>query len=196
MKYVISGTDRTGSKSLQISRYIQALYQKHGEEIGLIDLAGLPKSEMDSFQYGGVLTGAWGEALDQVNNSTGLIFVIPEYNGSYPGILKLFIDYWKYPDSFEHRPMCFVGLGGNFGGLRPVEHMQQVMGYRNAYMFPQRVFLQQVWKVFDGSQFSAPLLADLLEKQVVDFQKFVKGLESQGLDPQSVLRQKLAAQPT
>jgi NAD(P)H-dependent FMN reductase len=25
-----------------------------------------------------------------------LIFVVPEYNGSMPGILKYFIDHWKF----------------------------------------------------------------------------------------------------
>ncbi len=188
MKYIISGTDRPGSKSLQVSRYVQALYQKKGEQVEIIDLALLKKADLDGFAYGGKITGDWGDAIEKVNQSTGLIIVIPEYNGSYPGILKVFVDYWKYPETFEHRPVCYIGLGGLFGGLRAVEHMQQSLGYRNTYTYPQRLFLQNIWKVFDGAQFLTPLLADLLEQQVTGFQKFVCGLQAEQLDSLSVSR--------
>jgi hypothetical protein len=33
--------------------------------------------------------------------------------------------------------------------LRPVEHLQQVFGYRNAYNFPRRVFIPAVHEVAD-----------------------------------------------
>jgi len=196
MKYIISGTDRAGAKTLQVSRYIQNLYANNGEEVGLIDLAELPKKDLDGFQYGGKITGSWGEAIDKVDQSTGLIVVIPEYNGSYPGILKVFIDYWKYPDTFEHRPVCYVGLGGLFGGMRSVEHLQQSLGYRNTYNFPQRVFLQQIWRIFDGTSFSAPLMTELLEQQVRGFQKFVKALEAEGLDTLSIQKAKATGAKT
>lgn len=192
MKYVISGTDRQGSKSLQVSLYVQNLYAQLGEQVGLIDLGQLPKAELDGVKYGDKLGGRWGEAIDKVDHSSGLIIVCPEYNGSMPGILKLFIDYWKYPDSFEHRPMCFVGLGGMFGGLRPVEHLQQVMGFRNAYILPQRLFLQQIHRNFDSGVFKDPVIVQLLEVQAKAFQKFVLGLESQGLDANHILAQKRA----
>jgi NAD(P)H-dependent FMN reductase len=31
-----------------------------------------------------------------------------------------------------------------WGGLRPVEHLQQIFGYRNAFIFPERVFIPNV----------------------------------------------------
>ena len=47
----------------------------------------------------------------------------------------------KFPESFEKRPVCFTGLGaGIWGALRPVEQLQAIFGYRNAYLFPERVF--------------------------------------------------------
>lgn len=182
MKYIISGTDRQGARSLQISHYIQNLYEHLGEKVEVIDLAALPKEELAEMRYGEPASGAWGEAIHKISQSAGLIFVVPEYNGSMPGILKLFIDHWKYPDCFEYRPMCFVGLGGMFGGLRPVEHLQQVMGYRNSYIFPQRLFLQQIHKVFENGDFKEPHYRERLLDQARGFQKFVRGLESEGLD--------------
>ena len=85
--------------------------------------------------------------IDRIDRAEGLYLICPEYNGSYPGVIKTFIDYWSYPKSFEKRPVCFTGLGGVFGGLRPVEHLQQIFGYRNAFIFPERVFLQNVCRI-------------------------------------------------
>ena len=49
---------------------------------------------------------------------------------------------------FEGRPVCYVGIAsGQFAGLRPVEHLQQVFGYRNAFNFPRRVFVPSVHQV-------------------------------------------------
>jgi NAD(P)H-dependent FMN reductase len=107
--------------------------------------------------------------------------IVPEYNGSYPGILKYFIDHMKFPDSFESRPVCFVGLGGIFGGLRPVEHLQQVFGYRNSYIFPQRVFLINVHKIFVNNEITDPLVKDLVAQQTSTFVKFVGALKTSGL---------------
>ena len=57
------------------------------------------------------------------------MFVVPEYNGSLPGVLKHFIDCWKYPESFHHRPVCYVGISSSgSGGLRPGEPQGQGKG--------------------------------------------------------------------
>ena len=41
--------------------------------------------------------------------------------------------------------MAFTGVAaGMFGALRPVEQLQQVFGYRNACIFPERVFVMKV----------------------------------------------------
>lgn len=184
MKYIISGTNRIGSNTLKIAQFVKNLYAQVGEQVEIIDLAALPLSEFNSHHYGSkeALPSALQSAIDKVNTAEGLIMIVPEYNGSMPGALKYFIDFWKYPDSFEFRPVCFVGLGGLFGGLRPVEHLQQVFGYRNAYIFPQRLFLQNVWNLLKEGELKDPTILKLLQDQVVGFKKFVLALESQGLD--------------
>jgi chromate reductase, NAD(P)H dehydrogenase (quinone) len=116
------------------------------------------------------------------------VFVVPEYNGSFPGVLKMFIDYWKYPETFEFRPVAFVGLGTRWGGLRPVEHLQQVFGYRNAFVFPHRVFVSNVHSALKDGKFIDPMINDLLKTQARDFVKFIHALKHQGLDANSKLK--------
>ena len=184
MKYIISGTNRPASRTLQICQVIQRLYAEAGETVGIIDLQDLSLNEVLG-HYGDTAPEKMKLAVQNINTADGLIVVCPEYNGSYPGALKYFIDHWSYPASFEYRPVAFVGLGATFGGLRPVEHLQGIFGYRNAFMYPERVFLFNVWTLVSNGEITDPKILDLLKSQVHGFQAFTKALSAAGLDANS-----------
>jgi len=192
MKYVISGTDRADSNTLKISRYIQSIYKDLGEDIGLLDLHEIRGEFSLGPHYGKDQPASLKAELTKVEKADGIIVVCPEYNGSMPGILKYYIDHLKYPDAFEYRPVSFIGLGGMFGGLRPVEHLQQVFGYRNSFIYPQRVFLLNVHKVMKDGVLTDPQMRELLKAQAKGFQSFCKALKDAGLDANSILAQKAA----
>ncbi len=191
MKYIISGTNRVGSRSLIVSEILKDIYKDQNESVEIISLADLPLNELAQTAYGKEAPKEIRLALEKINQADGLHVVVPEYNGSYPGALKLFIDHWSFPDSFEQRAVSFVGFGGIFGGLRPVEHLQQVFGYRNAFIFPHRVFIRDVFKNLDGKTIKDPLIQSLLVSQVVGFQKFATALQSQKLDANSLIQHRL-----
>ena len=151
MKYIIVGTSRPDSNSKKVALFVQKLFEQKGEKVGILDLAEIDIDQAHGGHFGGKtpLPAKLNAAIEAITTSEGLIFVIPEYNGSMPGVLKAFVDYWKYPHSFEGRPIAFIGLGGMWAGLRPVEHMMQVMSYRNAFLFPIRVFMRDVWKLIN-----------------------------------------------
>jgi NAD(P)H-dependent FMN reductase len=120
-----------------------------------------------------------------VLDSSGLIVVSPEYNGGVPGVLKYFIDMLKFPESFEARPVCFVGVAaGIWGALRPIEQLQMIFGYRNAYIFPERVFLPRVNDLLDddGRLNDAESLKRL-RQQAEGFISFVE--RQRGVKPRS-----------
>jgi chromate reductase, NAD(P)H dehydrogenase (quinone) len=187
MKHIIVGTDRVGSNSKRIADVIQGLYKSAGEDVEIIELMNVMKGLVASPQYGNVTHPVLKAATDKVESSDGLIIITPEYNGSFPGALKYFIDHLRYPQAFEARPICFVGIGGMFGGLRPVEHLQQVFGYRNAYVFPERIFVMNVWNQFKQTEqnpegrFQDQLILGLMKKQAQDYSIFVDALKTAGL---------------
>lgn len=187
VKYIISGTNRPQSRSHQVSVILQNLFNENGEIVEIIDLSKYSFKDIGEGVYGAPqkLSQEWQELLLKIKESEGLIFVVPEYNGSMPGALKLFIDQWSYPDSFEGRPVAFVGLGGMFGGLRPVEHLQQVMAYRSAYQFPERVFLMNIFKTLQNGSLTDETSQALLKSMVVNFSKFCLALQQFGLDARS-----------
>ncbi len=194
MKYIIVGTDRVGSNSKRIALVVQNIYKDLGEDVELIELQEVMKGLVASPQYGNVTDPVLLQAVQKVDRSDGLIIVSPEYNGSMPGALKYFIDHLKFPDAFQSRPVCFIGLGGMFGGLRPVEHLQQVFGYRNSFVFPERIFIMNVWNQFkktdtnpDG-EFRDSLILGLMKNQARDFSIFVEALKTSKLHTQTRIK--------
>lgn len=190
MKYIISGTNRPNSKTAEVCKILQSLYKEQGEQVEIIDLAKVGLTEVDGAHYSANQPVSMQDAIKKVTAADGIIVVVPEYNGSMPGALKYFIDHWKYPDTFEFRPICLVGLGGRFGALRAVEHLQGVFGYRNGFIYPERVFLTDVSKTLINGEIQNPLVLSLLKNQTKNFSRFVSALADAKLDANSILSQK------
>jgi len=190
MIHIISGTNRPGSRSLMVSNLLKNWLTDLKVDCKILDLAQFDFSQLDGRHYADPQPESLLKIKKELNSSRGFYFVVPEYNGSMPGILKYFIDHWSYPETFEYRPVAFVGLGGRFGGLRPVEHLQQVMGYRNAYQFPERIFIQGVFTALENGQLKDSALVEGLKKQCQNFSRFVRALEDSKLDANSFLKSK------
>ena len=64
------------------------------------------------------------------------------------------------------------------GALRPVEQLQMIFGYRNAFLFPERVFLPKIYELLDanGRLKSAEVL-ERLQAQAVAFVDFVERIK-------------------
>lgn len=183
MIQVVVATNRLDSRSSLIAKNVCEKFKSLNLEAEVMLLSDIKWGELESNTYGAdAIPASMKPMIKKLNESDGLYVVCPEYNGSYPGAIKTFIDYWEYPKTFEKRPVCFTGLGGMFGGLRPVEHLQQVFGYRNAFIYPERIFLQNVWTAIDEKgEPKDETVSGLLRTQVEGFGKFVQGLKSVGL---------------
>ena len=185
MIWILVGTNRAQSMSSKVAHFIEPMYRSQGVPTGIMKLEDVGLNQLDGSHYTGdkPRPKKLVEAVDQLLKADGLVVVCPEYNGSMPGVLKYFIDYWKYPQSFEYRPVCFIGLGGRFGGLRPVEHLQQVFGYRNAFIYPDRVFLCNVHKLIQKDKIEDDFICSLLETQALGFCRFIQALKAENLHP-------------
>jgi NAD(P)H-dependent FMN reductase len=174
---VLVGTNRPGSNSRKIAVQLRAVYEKLGAEVLWLDLGELPPEVFSPTVYA-EKSASFKRFSQAVLDADGLHVIVPEYNGSMPGILKYFIDLLKFPESFEHKPVAYIGLGNRFGGLRPVEHLMQVFSYRNGHNFPVRVFLHDIKKLMDtvGLQDTESLAR--IEKQSADFLVYVAKLKN------------------
>jgi chromate reductase, NAD(P)H dehydrogenase (quinone) len=147
---IISGTNRPGANALRVSRVLERHYQALKVPCQVYSLADLPTELFAPTSYASK-PEAFVAVQQRVLQSAGLHVVTPEYNGSFPGVLKYFIDMLKFPESFERKPVAFVGqANGAWGALRAVEQLQMIFGYRNAHIYPERVFIPGVKGKFDA----------------------------------------------
>src|SRR5437867_863850 len=144
MLTLIVGTNRPNSNTRKVAAQVEEVYRELKVPLAVLDLAKLPTEIFASSSYA-QKPASFRRFAEQILAAPGLIVVTPEYNGGMPGVLKYFIDMLKFPESFEGRPVCFVGLGaGMWGALRPVEQLQLIFAYRYAYVYPERVFLPKI----------------------------------------------------
>jgi len=175
--HVLSATDRPKSNALKVSEYATSILSEYAET-KLFSLCDFPLED--------VVGGKYGKTPDSVKKynkdyleADGFLFIIPEYNGGFPGILKLFYDYLPFPESFSKMPVSLIGeAAGAFGALRAVEQFEQLLKYRKAYIFPERMFIQRVNDQFDEEEgLSSERLQSSLEKQLCEFPDFVEKLK-------------------
>src|ERR1041385_3786625 len=176
---LIVGTNRPNSNTRKIARHVEEIYVELKVPLRVLDLAQMPAEIFSPNSYA-EKPKSFAPFADGVLQASGLHVVTPEYNGGLPGVLKYFIDMLKFPESFERRPVCFTGLAaGIWGALRPVEQLQAIFGYRNAYLYPERVFLPGVGKLLDASgRLQDAELLGRLKKQAEGFVAFVERVQA------------------
>ena len=174
---LIVGTNRPGSNTRKVAALIAENYRELKVPLHILDLAKLPPEIFLPASYA-EKPKSFQPFLDAILQAAGLHVVTPEYNGSVPGVLKYFIDMLKFPESFENRPVCFTGLAaGIWGALRPVEQLQAIFSYRNAHIYPVRVFLPQIHGLLDDSgRLKDGELRERLKHQAAGFVEFVEKL--------------------
>ncbi|WP_069130113.1 NADPH-dependent FMN reductase [Rhodohalobacter halophilus] len=176
--HILSSTDRPGSNALKVSKYAERYLTKKAETeiFSLMD-----------YPFEDVVGGKYGNTPDSVKDfnskfldADGFLFVIPEYNGGFPGVLKFFFDYLPFPKALELKPVSLIGeAAGAFGALRPVEQFEQLLKYRKAYIYPERMFIQRVNDSFDPeSGINKEILQKLLLSQLDGFPDFVEKIKS------------------
>jgi chromate reductase, NAD(P)H dehydrogenase (quinone) len=171
---IIIGTNRKDAFTKKIAEYYSNLIQEKGHQTLIIDLENLPQDFAFSalYQNSGknVDFASFQEKIDAVDR---LVILAPEYNGSYPGVLKTFIDGLRHPDSLSNKKICLVGLSaGVLGNAVGLGHLNDVLSYLNANVLGLRIKLGEVSKHFVDGTFSNTTYATFLDKQCNNFLGF------------------------
>ncbi|MFA6945223.1 MAG: NADPH-dependent FMN reductase [Pedobacter sp.] len=149
MTTIISGTNREGSNTLKLAQYYHKQLSAKGFDSEIISLCDLPDNLIVSDLYG-KRSQAFQSIQDKISASSKFIFVIPEYNGSFPGILKTFVDACTYPESFFGKKAALVGLSsGKYGNVRGIDHFTGICHYINMHVLPLRIHISYIRKEFD-----------------------------------------------
>ncbi|RYD89572.1 MAG: NADPH-dependent oxidoreductase [Sphingobacteriales bacterium] len=170
---IISSTNREGSSTLKLSRYYQKRLLEKGQDAHLLSLEDLPATLIATDLYG-KRSEAFQPIQDIVTATEKFIFVIPEYNGSFPGVLKTFVDACSFPESFYEKKAALVGVSsGKYGNIRGVDHFTGVCNYMHLNVLPLKIHIPAIHKEIDaeGNLFNADTLK-FAEEQIDKFIKF------------------------
>ncbi len=119
---VVIGTSRQGRLTEPVANFVFGEVSKRSDmETELIDIRKIPIGMDDA-----------GEALKDsqfsatVDRADGLILVVPEYNHSFPGLLKHVLD--TNLKEYVHKAVGVCGVSaGPFGGARMIQSLLPVL---------------------------------------------------------------------
>ena len=140
---ILAGTNRPNSRARRIATYYRAMLTALGAESQILDLAELPADFTSTALYDQAGTNpTFNRLAAMLNAGNKLVIISPEYNGSFPGVLKAFIDGLPYPGGIWGKKAALVGISnGGQGGLLAMTHLTDILMYLGTAVLPQRVRL-------------------------------------------------------
>ena len=148
---IISSTNRPGSNTLKVAKYYQERLREKGTEAGLLSLTDLPATLIATDLYG-KRSVEFQPIIDIVNQTDKFLFIIPEYNGSFPGVLKVFVDACDFPESFYEKKAALVGVSsGKYGNIRGIDHFTGVCHYFSLHVMPLKLHIANIKTELDAN---------------------------------------------
>ena len=169
---IISGTNRENSHTKKVAKYYEAKIKEMGKEtrfldlkelVGVIDLNAIyDKNKSEAFS---------GFITEFISGADAFVFVVPEYNGSFPGVVKVLLDAVP-PSNWANKEVCLTGVStGRAGNLRGMEHLTGVLMYLKLHIYHDRLPISQIDKILVNGETIPEETGKLIEKQLEGFLK-------------------------
>jgi chromate reductase, NAD(P)H dehydrogenase (quinone) len=141
---VLTATNRLGNITDKVSiKYIENLKSK-GIEVLHKDLTKVPSDVLNDGMYRKANHALRDFGHDIFLSADYFITVIPEYNGSFPGVLKLVVDACD-PSIFKGKRFALAGVAsGRAGNLRGMDHFTAVLHYLQAEVYSVKQPFSQI----------------------------------------------------
>lgn len=126
---IISSTNRKNSATQKVARHIAEQLQTRGKGYTFLSLEELPHDFIFS-NFDGNTNDEFQQIVEhKIIPATKFIFVVPEYNGAFPGVLKSFIDCIA-PKNFHGKQAALIGVAdGHAGALRALDMLTLVLNH-------------------------------------------------------------------
>src|SRR5881396_3930148 len=141
---IILGTARRGRQSENVARFVLEQTKKRADvETELIDVCKLPLKLDDAGEQ--MKDPAFSATIERCD---GLIIVTPEYNHSFPGLLKHALD--MNLKEYIHKAVGICGVSaGPLGGARVIESLLPVMRELGLVAIFEDVNFGRIGSLFD-----------------------------------------------
>jgi len=142
MYTIISATNRIGSHTEKVANQYQKKLKEKNIDSKLFSLENLNVLEKNSDFF-----EAENEFLIPAQK---FIFIMPEYNGTFPGVLKAMIDISDIKKSWWYKKALLVGVStGRAGNLRGMDQITSVLNYMKMIVYPDKLPISIIDKVMD-----------------------------------------------
>ena len=172
MYTVFSASNREDNKTQVFAALCSKLLSEMGIESQVFNLQQLPNnlSGHEIYDYdNSPVADIVEKYLKPVNK---VIFVIPEYNGSFPGILKLFIDA-VHPSHFKGKKACLIGVSsGRTGNIRGMEHLTGILHYLKVDVYHHKLPVSGIDRMVSDLTINDAGTVQRMRDQLLGFQKF------------------------
>ncbi|MDO6415292.1 NADPH-dependent FMN reductase [Sphingomonas sp. BIUV-7] len=172
------GSLRQGSYSAAIARTLAALAPDDVVIEPLASIGDLPHYNADTQADG--FPAAVLAMAEAIQGADGVIIVTPEYNYSFPGVLKNALDWLSRvsPSPFARKPVALQSSSpGLLGGSRAQYQLRQVFIFLDAMMLnkPEVMIGQVATKVAgDPAMLTDAPTRDFVAGQIATFAEFIR----------------------
>lgn len=163
---IISGTNRKDSMTLRVSRLYRRLLSEASADAKLLSLEG-----ENIWEENAALKAVEQEYLIPAEK---FVIVMPEYNGSFPGVLKMMMDNTDIKKCWWHKKAMMVGVAdGRGGNLRGMEHMTNILHYLKVHVLYEKIAISRVKDEIDEEgNLLKPVTEKAIRNQIDEFLKF------------------------
>jgi chromate reductase len=136
---VVVGSARKDSHSRKIAALVSAR-MPGAFEMQMMDIGGLPMYNQD-YDDEGRPPVEWSRFREAVRALDGVLLVTPEYNRSFPPLLKNALDIASRPygrNAWNGKPGAIISVSpGKMGACGANHHLRQVMAFLNILLMQQ-----------------------------------------------------------
>ena len=176
---VISGVNRKGSKTNIFARkYVELLEEQGATSVKFLSLEDIPHDWFHNAMYS---PAGQVESLANIQDeyllpAEKIVFVMPEYNGSFPGVVKLFIDACsvrEYQKNFVGKKAALIGVAsGRAGNLRGLDHFADILNHVGTISFPNKLPISQIGNILDETGTIDADTTQAMREHAIAFLKF------------------------
>lgn len=171
---IVCGTNRKDAISLRVTEIYQEILARHQVPSLLIDLSKLPPDFAFSALYDNYGKNIeFNPYISQMLESRKYVFIVPEYNGSFPGALKTFIDGLEYPNTFRNKKGALVGIASaGHGASLALSHLTDIFNFCGMNILAYKPRLEQIEQHYSDGIITNARYLQMLEKQaqlLIDF---------------------------
>lgn len=163
---IISGSSRQDNNTKKVALEYQRLLKQKNIEASVLALDDTPMTERNP-----AFIKIEKELLEPAER---FIIIMPEYNGSYPGILKLMIDNTVVSKVWWYKKVLLTGVStGRAGNLRGMEHLSGSLLHMKMLVHYNRLPISLVDKLMnEHGQFSDEPTLKAVNTQINEFLDF------------------------